>query len=327
MRLVTYANCGQPQSKPRLGVEFGCMIVDVQAACVAYAMRHDGPAGAETALAVVPSDMRTFIRRYPLLRKQIEPALRMAADALARADGAEALELVAAGSPVAVPRADVRLLAPLLDPPKIVCVGLNYRDHAIETGLAIPASPVLFSKYSSAIVGPDEAVVHPGSELTTRLDYEVELAVVIGIGGKQIPESKALDHVFGYTVANDISARDLQFQEGQWLKGKTLDTFLPLGPAIVTADEIEDPHRLHIRLDLNGQTMQSSSTEEMIFRIPYLIAYLSKLFTLEPGDLILTGTPAGVGHARRPPVYLQPGDIMRAEIDGIGVLENRVTGG
>ena len=124
MRLVTYANRGQPQSKPRLGVEFGCMIVDVQAACVAYAMRHDGPAGAETALAVVPSDMRTFIRRYPLLRKQIEPALRMAADALARVDGAEALELVAAGSPVAVPRADVRLLAPLLDPPKIVCVGL-----------------------------------------------------------------------------------------------------------------------------------------------------------------------------------------------------------
>lgn len=327
MRLVTYARREQLMGEPRLGVEWGDVIVDVQAACVAHALRHDGSVAAEITQATVPSDMRTFIRRYPLLRGRLESALQMVADTLARADGLDVPTHVARDSDVIVPRAKVRLLAPLLDPPKIVCVGLNYRDHAVETGLDIPASPVLFSKYPSAIIGPEEAVVHPGPELTTRLDYEAELAVVIGVGGKQIPETKALDHVFGYTVANDVSARDLQFQEGQWLKGKTLDTFLPLGPAIVTADEIDDPHRLHIRFVLNGQTMQSSSTAEMIFRIPYLIAYLSQLFTLEPGDLILTGTPAGVGHARRPPVYLQPGDIMRAEIDGVGVLENRVTGG
>lgn len=327
MRLVTFVCREQPLDKPRLGIELGDAIVDVQSVCVLHAQRHAGAAGADMAEAIVPSDMRTFIRRYPQLRREIEPALNAVADLIARANDREALAHLAAHHPGIMLRTDVRLLAPLLDPPKIVCVGLNYRDHAIETGLPVPASPVLFSKYSSAIVGPDEAVVHPGPEVTTRLDYEVELAVVIGIGGKHIPESKALDHVLGYTVANDISARDLQFQEGQWLKGKTLDTFLPLGPAIVTADDIPDPHRLGIRLVLNDQTMQASSTEEMIFHIPYLIAYLSTLFTLEPGDLILTGTPAGVGHARRPPVYLQPGDVVRAEVDGIGALENRVIGG
>lgn len=329
MRLVTFQRQDQPMGGPRLGAEVGEMIVDVQAACVAEALRHEGLAGADAVAAMVPSDMRTFILRYPLLRARVEQAIDAARSAPVRIEGNgdASPQSQGAEAPVIWPRSEVRLLAPLLDPPKIVCVGLNYRDHAIETGLPIPSSPVLFSKYASAIVGPNDAVVHPGKTVTECLDYEVELAVIIGLGGKRIPEEKTLAHVFGYSVANDISARDLQFQDGQWLKGKTLDTFLPLGPVIVTADAIPDPQRLQLRLTLNGQTMQSSSTEDMIFSIPRLIAYLSTLFSLEPGDLILTGTPAGVGHACKPPVYLQPGDVMRAEIDGVGVLENRVSGG
>jgi 2-keto-4-pentenoate hydratase/2-oxohepta-3-ene-1,7-dioic acid hydratase in catechol pathway len=214
------------------------------------------------------------------------------------------------------------LLAPLARPPKIICVGLNYRDHAEESGLAIPEVPTIFSKFPTAIIGPRQPIVLPRS--STRPDYEAELCVVIGKGGRHIPAARWQEHVFGYTILNDVSARDFQMATSQWTIGKTFDTFAPIGPAIVTAGEIPDPHSLDISLHLNGKLMQNSNTRNLIFRIPQLIEHLSSVFTLEPGDLIATGTPAGVGFARKPPVYLQSGDEVRIRIAGIGELVNPV---
>jgi len=218
--------------------------------------------------------------------------------------------------------AAVRLLAPIPRPPKIVCVGLNYRDHAAEAGLPIPEVPTIFCKFPTAVTGPGQPIVLPRN--STRPDYEAEFAVVIGKGGRHIPEDRWRDHVFGYTVFNDVSARDFQMATSQWVIGKTFDTFAPFGPAIVTADEIADPHNLSISLTLSGERMQDSNTSNLIFKIPQLIAHLSSVFTLEPGDLIATGTPAGVGYARKPPRYLQPGDEVRIRIEGIGELVNPV---
>jgi 2-keto-4-pentenoate hydratase/2-oxohepta-3-ene-1,7-dioic acid hydratase in catechol pathway len=222
------------------------------------------------------------------------------------------------------PADSVKLLPPVPDPGKIVCLGLNYRDHALETGKAIPAEPVLFSKFASALVGPGEPIVLP--RVSRRVDYEAELVVVVGTRGRYIPAETALSHVAGYTIGHDVSARDWQFkgETKQWLAGKTFDTFAPTGPVLVTADEVHDPHALPIRLRLNGTTMQDSNTRQLIFGVPQLIAYISQIVTLEPGDLIFTGTPPGVGDARKPPVYLQDGDVVEVEIEGLGVLRNPV---
>jgi 2-keto-4-pentenoate hydratase/2-oxohepta-3-ene-1,7-dioic acid hydratase in catechol pathway len=219
---------------------------------------------------------------------------------------------------------EAALLAPVPDPAKIVCLGLNYRDHAAESGMEIPAEPVLFSKYATTLVGHGAPIVLP--EASQEVDYEAELVVVVGRGGRDIPAEQAMEHVAGYAVGHDVSARDWQLNKPakQWMAGKTFDTFAPIGPALVTADEIPDPHKLGIRLRLNGRTMQDSNTAQLIFRVDYVIAYLSRIFTLEPGDLIFTGTPPGVGMARKPPVWLQPGDIVEVEIDGLGTLRNPV---
>jgi len=218
----------------------------------------------------------------------------------------------------------VRLLPPVPDPSKILCIGLNYRDHAAESGMPPPSEPVLFAKYPNTLIGHEAAIVLPAA--SHEVDYEAELVVVIGKQGKHIPRDRAFDHVGGYTVGHDVSARDWQLNKPgkQWTAGKTFDTFAPTGPAIVTPDEIPDPHQLGIRLRLNGQTMQDSSTSQLIFRVDELIAYLSGVMTLEPGDLIFTGTPPGVGMARKPPVWLKPKDIVEVEIDGLGVLRNPV---
>lgn len=216
-----------------------------------------------------------------------------------------------------------RLLAPISDPGKVICIGLNYRDHALETNSPIPSEPVVFNKFPQAVVGPDDAVVLPG--VAREVDYEAELVAVIGKPGKRISKSNAMQHVAGYTIGNDVSARDWQKGRpgGQWLMGKTPDTFAPTGPYLVTADEV-DPGDLKIGLRLNGQTMQASSTCELIFGVDELIAHVSQLVTLQPGDLIFTGTPPGVGVARKPPVFLQAGDHMEVEIEGLGVLSNPV---
>lgn len=222
--------------------------------------------------------------------------------------------------PDIIPRAQAQLLAPVPRPSKIICIGLNYRDHAAESNMPIPERPVIFSKFPTSVTGPDQPVVLPPT--STKVDYEAELAVVIGRRAKHVPRERAYDYVLGYMNFNDVSARDFQFADGQWQRGKSCDTFAPMGEYIATTDEIPDPHRLSIKLRLNGQTMQDSNTDQLIFGIPELVAFLSETITLEPGDVIATGTPPGVGFARKPPVFIKDGDVMEVEIEGLGILSN-----
>jgi 2-keto-4-pentenoate hydratase/2-oxohepta-3-ene-1,7-dioic acid hydratase in catechol pathway len=223
-----------------------------------------------------------------------------------------------------VPRQNAYWFAPVPRPGKLICIGLNYRDHAEESKMPIPERPIIFSKFSSAVIAPGEPVVLPAA--SQKVDYEAELAVVIGRRAKNVKADRAYDYVLGYTVFNDVSARDFQFADGQWQRGKSCDTFAPMGQSIVTTDVITDPHKLAIRLTLNGQTMQDSNTDQLIFGVPQLIEFISESITLEPGDVIATGTPAGVGFARNPPVFLKPGDEMEVTIEGLGGLNNPVTG-
>lgn len=227
-----------------------------------------------------------------------------------------------AGGPNGVDASTVKLLAPIPRPPKVICVGLNYRDHAIESNMEIPKLPTIFNKFPHTVIAPGDNIVLP--KISEKPDYEAEFAVIIGRGGRHIAADNWKDHVFGYTNVNDVSARDIQLATSQWLMGKTFDTFCPMGPAIVTADEIADPHNLNIKLTLNGQVLQNSNTRELIFKIPELIAYLSSVFTLEAGDVISTGTPSGVGFARKPPIYLKPGDTVVVAVEGLGELSNPV---
>jgi 2-keto-4-pentenoate hydratase/2-oxohepta-3-ene-1,7-dioic acid hydratase in catechol pathway len=221
-----------------------------------------------------------------------------------------------------VPSEDAYWFAPVPRPGKLVCIGLNYRDHAEESGLALPKAPVIFSKFSRCVIAPGEPIVIPPS--SERVDYEAELAVVIGRRATRVTADRAYDYVLGYTALNDVTARDFQFGDGQWQRGKSCDTFAPMGQTIVTTDEITDPHALRISLTLNGAVMQDSSTSELIFRIPALIEYITASTTLEPGDVIATGTPAGVGFARKPPVFLKAGDQVEVMIERIGGVGNPV---
>ena len=234
----------------------------------------------------------------------------------------EAAQKLAADPGHTINRSDATLLAPILVPPKFICIGLNYRDHAIESGMAIPELPTVFAKYSNAVTGPGQPIELPA--VSDQVDYEAEFAFVIGKRGKNIPAEKWEEHVFGYTIVHDVSARDYQLATSQWTIGKTFDTFGPLGPELVSKDEIADPHNLRISLELNGQVMQDSNTSQLIFKIPYLIEYLSKVMTLVPGDVISTGTPSGVGFARKPPIFMKPGDEALIKIEGLGELRNPV---
>ena len=219
---------------------------------------------------------------------------------------------------------DVSLCAPIARPPKVIGIGLNYIDHCKEAGLEVPSNPVIFTKYSTSVTGPfDDVVWH--TDVCQEVDYEVELGVVIGKTAFRVDEAAALDHVFGYTTVNDVSARDLQLRPpGQWDFGKSLDTFCPFGPGIVTANDIADPQALDLNLKVNGEEKQRSNTTNMIFGVAHLISYISQGITLQPGDLIATGTPFGVGLGMKPPVYLKDGDICEAEVDGIGVIRNQM---
>ncbi|HWI61476.1 MAG TPA: fumarylacetoacetate hydrolase family protein [Symbiobacteriaceae bacterium] len=217
-----------------------------------------------------------------------------------------------------------RLLAPVTRPGKFIGIGLNYSDHAAESGMPVPKQPILFAKFTNAVTGPYDPILHPGEQVTGKLDWEVELGVVIGRKCRRVSEEEALWYVAGYTIINDVSARDLQMFDGQWLKGKTCDSFAPMGPVLVTADEIPDPQNLPLLLTVNGETMQSGNTSKMVFGVAALVSYLSGLMTLEPGDVIATGTPPGVGMGRKPQVFLKPGDVVRCEIPGIGFIENAV---
>ncbi|KAM7080894.1 oxaloacetate tautomerase Fahd2a, mitochondrial-like [Ciconia maguari] len=286
MRLVRFRGAGG--TEPRLGLEeaAGGSLVDLSAA--------------EPAL---PRSMRAFLESGQ--------------------SGLAAAQRVLESGRHRLPRGTVRLLAPVGDPEKVICVGLNYRDHCLEQDVKIPREPIIFSKFPSAIIGPFDDIVHP--EESSEVDWEVELAAVIGKKGRHIEESSALDHVVGFTVANDVSARDWQRRNGrQWLLGKTFDTFCPLGPALVTKDAVADVHNLSIRCSVNGRLMQDSSTSQLVFRLPKLIAWVSRFVTLVPGDILLTGTPPGVGAFRKPPVFLKRGDEVRCEIEELGTICNKV---
>lgn len=313
MQLVTFVENGTR----RVGAHVDGKVVDLQAALAARLRRGGEGRPDEVAAALIPADMRSFIERG-------EPALAQAKSALAFALEAGNQALEPWEPKVVYELGEVGVYAPLLNPEKIVAIGLNYLDHARESGMEPPKKPLFFSKYPSSIVGPGAPVILPPPEVSTQVDYEIELAVIVGRAAKNVSEEEAMEYVFGYTILNDISARDLQFEDGQWVKGKALDTFAPMGPWIVTKDEIPDPHSLRLVMSLNGEVVQDSSTSNLIFKVPQLLSYLSTLFTLRPGDVISTGTPFGVGMARKPPRFLKPGDTMVAEIERIGALENPV---
>jgi 2-keto-4-pentenoate hydratase/2-oxohepta-3-ene-1,7-dioic acid hydratase in catechol pathway len=221
-----------------------------------------------------------------------------------------------------LPLEQVKLQAPIANPPRVFAIGLNYRDHAKESGMEIPTTPVVFFKLTTAIIGPGEPIVLPRN--SSQPDYEAEFAFVIGKGGYRIPASAWREHVFGYTIVNDVSARDVQFASSQWSMSKSFPTFCPLGPAIVTADEIADPHQLDISLEIDGEVLQHSNTRELVFKIPDLIEHLSSITPLLPGDIISTGTPPGVGLGRNPKRWLRPGETVTITIEGIGSLTNPV---
>ncbi|XP_051775813.1 fumarylacetoacetate hydrolase domain-containing protein 2A isoform X1 [Erpetoichthys calabaricus] len=222
-----------------------------------------------------------------------------------------------------VPRSQVSIFSPITNPDKVVCVGMNYEDHCREQNVPLPKEPIIFNKFSSCIVGPYDDIIYPA--VTTEVDWEVELAFVIGKTGKDIEEKDALGYIAGFTVADDVSARDWQKRNGkQWLLSKTFDTFCPLGPALVTPDALSDPHNLKICCRVNGEVVQDSNTNKMIFKTAKLVSWMSQFTTLYPGDVFLTGTPPGVGVFRKPPVFLKKGDVVECEIEEIGLIQNRV---
>ncbi|MCW5966187.1 MAG: fumarylacetoacetate hydrolase family protein [Bryobacterales bacterium] len=248
----------------------------------------------------------------------VKSLLEAGEDGLARVR--ELLAAAQEGSGIAV--ADVRILAPLANAQKLIFIGLNYRDHAAEAKMDIPATPTVFAKFANAVIHPGDPIVLPSA--SQKPDYEAEFAFVIGKRGKHIQAANWRDYVAGYTIINDVSARDFQMATSQWIMGKTCDSFCPMGPFLTTIDEIPNPHNLRIECLLNGESMQDSNTGELIFKIPELIQHLSQTMTLEPGDVVSTGTPAGVGFSKKPPRWLRPGDDCVVRIEGLGELRNPV---
>jgi 2-keto-4-pentenoate hydratase/2-oxohepta-3-ene-1,7-dioic acid hydratase in catechol pathway len=301
MRIVCFASKASSDTAPRLG-----------------ALLSDGAHVLDFAAAIKAGSAAPLLSWYDLEGPYLPQALALLTDLCADTAGSAARLAQAA----VLPLADIRLLAPVPRPGKLICIGLNYRDHAAESNLPVPSSPVTFSKYATSVTHPAAPVYLPS--VSQQVDYEAELAFVIGRRARHVPRQHAYEYVLGYTNLNDVSARDLQFADKQWQRGKSCDSFAPMGPAIVTTGEIPDPHALRIRLRLNGTTMQDSSTAQLIFGVDALVAFLSETVTLEPGDVVATGTPSGVGFARTPPVYLKPGDIMEVEVEGLGILSNPV---
>jgi len=294
----------------RYGAELKGQLVDLP---IAYAALLAARGSQRGALAALPMTLLEFIAAG-------EPALTAARAALAFMAKRPALPV---GQRATYLVEEVKLLAPIPRPGKILCSGLNYRSHVQENPNAkIPENPRFLAKVPSVVIGPGEPIRHPG--LKYQVDYEVELAVVIGQAMHHVTQQNAMSHVFGYTILQDVSARWIQFNDNNETMGKNFDTFCPIGPCIVTADEIPDPGKLRLTLKLNGQVMQDRTNEDWIFPLPRMLEFLSSVMTLEPGDLVSTGTPCGIGYFRKPQVFLKPGDLCRLEIDGIGVLQNPV---
>jgi len=299
MRLVTYSRMGVPS----IGVELDSGILDIPDAASHFGRKYHvrGHSFPTTMMDLLQWESGVDVVRQIVTRYKKTP---------------EGERLMTR------PLKSVTLDAPISRPGKIVALGKNYLDHIVETGSDIPDQPVIFAKFSSSVIGPDDPISMP--EVSSKLDWEVELGVVIGKTCRNVSEKKALDYVAGYTIINDISARDLQMGDGQWVRGKSLDGFCPMGPCIVTQDELGSASKLKMHTKVNGVIKQASSTSEMIFKVPNIVSYLSKSFTLEPGDVIATGTPSGVGFVRDPPEYLKVGDVMELYIEKIGYLRNKI---
>jgi len=307
MKLVTYESAKQS----RLGVLQGDFVVDVAAAYGLVAKGRITDAKLAAAVNVLrklgrpPQDMMELLGLGERYRKALAVVTASAAGTAKK--GAKGL---------LVPLSSAKLRAPIARPNKITCIGLNYADHAREGGQEPPPAPIFFLKSHNTICGPGDPIKLPPN--STQVDYEAEFAVVLGKRGSRIPESEAHKYIAGYTILHDVSARDMQFSDKQWYRGKSCDTFAPTGPWIVTPDEIPDPHTLRISLTLNGETLQDSNTSNLIFKVPFLISFLSQSVTWEVGDLISTGTPPGVGMGMKPPQYLKAGDVVELEIEGLG---------
>ncbi len=312
MRLVTF----EVQGVNRLGAEQDGGVVDLNRGYGLMLAARGVQDFQDQADRDLPADMLRFLEGWEQTEPRAREVLAFAA-AVQKADGPLAQALIR-------PAPEVRLRAPISNPQKVICLGLNYRDHAQETNSPIPSEPVLFSKFSSAIIGPEDPIVLPS--VSQQVDYEAELACIISRRGRHIPKEQGLEHVAGYTVFHDVSARDYQIGKpgGQWLSGKTFDTFAPLGPALVTKDDVPNPHVLDIRCTVNGEVLQSSNTRHLIFSVEDIIAYCSHIFTLEPGDVIATGTPGGIGFTRKPQRFLKHGDVAVIEVARLGALRNPV---
>ena len=307
MKIVRYSQNGHA---PRLGCFMGeDRVMDLEASCRAHLAGKGVVRAAAIAAALFPADStRGFLEGGVASQDMLTTML----------------EGVKSGSfqPVAHALASVRLHAPIADPGKFICIGLNYKDHAAETGNPAPKEPPIFPKWNNAILDPGEPILRPRGEKT--LDWEVELGVVIGKTARYVSKDRALDYVYGYTIINDASARDFQFLTTQWSAGKIGDTLAPVGPYIADRTEIPDPHVLDLKTWVNGTLMQNGNTSNFIFDVRYIVSYLSGIMTLSPGDLIATGTPAGVGFSRKPQITLQPGDTVKLQITGLGILENPI---
>lgn len=302
MRLVTF----EVDGAQRLGAVVGQRVIDLPAAAAALGAEGRGPG-----VAALPTEMLGLLRAGDEGMEAAREVLGAVGDGAA-GEGRYAYALAA-----------VRLRAPLATPGKILCIGQNYRDHVLEQNATMPEKPIIFAKFSTCVIGPADDVIYPTT--TGELDYEAELVVVIGRGGKHIAREQAYDHVAGYMAGQDVTARDLQRGDGQWVRGKAQDTTAPLGPYLVTRDEVPDPQALDIKLWVNGEMRQDSNTRNLIFDVPYLIEFISQGITLTPGDIIYTGTPPGVGAFRKPrPLFLQVGDEMTVEIAKLGRLTNRI---
>ncbi len=315
MRLLTFEAAG----RSRLGAEWRGYVVDLQNVSALGELVRYGVDAAYEAAGAFPSDMLAYLQGGSASRAAAREAL-----GLLETLPQEVVERLAGNSALLYRPEQVRYLAPVPRPGKILCVGLNYRDHAAESGMAVPAEPVVFTKYSNTVIGPEQPIILPPD--SAEVDYEAELVFVIGKQARNVPKEQAMEYVAGYTCGHDVSARDYQIKRGggQWTIGKTWDTFAPMGPVLVTVDSELDPNNLPIRCVLNGETLQNSSTSQFIFNVAEVVAYLSRVLTLEPGDVVFTGTPPGVGFARKPPVFLKDGDVAEIQIDGIGTLRNPV---
>ncbi len=307
MKLVSYSLSGQT----RIGCIDNDRVIDLNFACRSLLDSRGQLRAEKIAEAFIPANMVDFLQggeeSMQLAKESVEYVLQ---------------NETTCQYPLIHSVSDVKIEAPVLNPGKMICVGHNYREHILEMGRDLPSHPVVFAKFANTVIGPQDDIPH--YPISDQLDYEAEFAFVVGKRARNVLQENALDYVAGYTIANDVTYRDLQRRTLQWLQGKSADGTAPMGPWLVTADELKDPSGLELVLTVNGEERQRSNTKNLVFTVQYLVEFLSHIMTLEPGDIILTGTPGGVGVARDPQVFLKDGDVVRIEIEGIGSLENRV---